>query len=86
LFSKDFVVKLPRNWNVDSELLVSWVKPISFAGKRKYRKKMDQVSYYSVRLRQPAAAQRMMDLTPKGKYYGEGYPVLEECLWVGAPR
>ena len=83
LFSKDFVVKLPRNWNVDSELLVSWVKPISFAGKRKYRKKMDRVSYYSVRLRQPAAAQRMMDLTPKGKYYGEGYPVLEECLSVG---
>jgi hypothetical protein len=31
----------------------------------------------------PAAAQRMMDLTPKGKYYGEGYPVLEECLSVG---
>jgi hypothetical protein len=86
LFSKDFVVKLPRNWNVNSELLVSWVKPISFAGKRKYRKKMDRVSYYSVRLHQPAAAQRMMDLTPKGKYYGEGYPVLEECLWVGAPR
>ena len=86
LFSKDIVVKLPRNWNVDSELLVSWVKPISFAGKRKYRKKMDRVSYYSVRLHQPAAAQRMMDLTPKGKYYGEGYPVLEECLWVGAPR
>ena len=83
LFSKDFVVKLPRNWNVDSELLVSWVKPISFAGKRKYRKKMDRVSYYSVRLHQPAAAQRMMDLTPKGKYYGEGYPVLEECLSVG---
>lgn len=86
LFSKDIVVKLPRNWNVDSELLVSWVKPISFAGKRKYRKKMDRVSYYSVRLHQPAAAQRMMDLTPKGEYYGEGYPVLEECLWVGAPR
>jgi len=83
LFSKDFVVKLPRNWNVDSELFVSWVKPISFAGKRKYRKKMDRVSYYSVRLHQPAAAQRMMDLTPKGKYYGEGYPVLEECLSVG---
>jgi hypothetical protein len=44
---------------------------------------MDRVSYYSVRLHQPAAAQRMMDLTPKGKYYGEGYPVLEECLSVG---
>ena len=83
LFSKDFEVKLPRNWNMDSELFVSWLKPISFAGKRKYRKKMDRVSYYSVRLHQPAAAQRMMELTPKGKYYGEGYPVLEECLSVG---
>jgi hypothetical protein len=82
LFSKNFTVKLPRNWNVDSELFVSWVKPISFAGKRKYRKKMDRVSYYSVRLYQPAAAQRMLDLIPKGKHYGEGYPVLVESLSV----
>lgn len=86
LFSKNFMVKLPKNWNLDSELFVSWVKPISFAGKRKYRKKMDRVSYYSVRLYQPAAAQRMLDLIPKGKHYGEGYPVLVEFLSVGAPR
>ena len=56
---------------------------ISFAGKRKYRKKMDRVNYYSVRLRQPAAAQRLLDLIPQGKHYGEGYPVLEECISVG---
>lgn len=83
LFSKDFVVKLPRNWNVDSELFVSWLKPISFAGKRKYQKKMEHVSYYSVRLHQPTAAQRLLDLIPQGKHYGEGYPVLEECISVG---
>ena len=83
LFSKDFEVKLPRNWNMDSELFVSWLKPISFAGKRKYRKKMEHVSYYSVRLHQPTAAQRLLDLTPQGKHYGEGYPVLEECISVG---
>jgi hypothetical protein len=40
------------------------------------------VSYYEVRLRQPSAAQRLMDLTPKGKYYGEGYPVLVDYLSV----
>ena len=56
---------------------------ISFAGKRKYRKKMDRVNYYSVRLRQPAAAARLLDLIPQGKHYGEGYPVLEECISVG---
>ncbi|MDA0784295.1 MAG: hypothetical protein O2814_07095 [Bacteroidetes bacterium] len=83
LFSKDFEVKLPRNWNMDSELFVSWLKPISFAGKRKYRKKMEHVSYYSVRLHQPTAAQRLLDITPQGKHYGEGYPVLEECISVG---
>ena len=83
LFSKNFMVKLPKNWNLDKELPITCIKTISFAGKRKYQKKMSRVSYYSVRLRQPAAAQRMMDLTPKGKYYGEGYPVLEECLSVG---
>jgi hypothetical protein len=77
------MVKLPKNWNLDKELPITCIKTISFAGKRKYQKKMSRVSYYSVRLRQPAAAQRMMDLTPKGKYYGEGYPVLEECLSVG---
>jgi hypothetical protein len=44
------------------------------------------VSYYSVRLRQPAAAERLLDLQPQGKHYYEGYPVIEECLWVGAPR
>ncbi len=82
LFSKDFVVKLPRNWNLDKELPITCMKTISFVGKRKYQKKMDRVSYYEVRLRQPAAAQRLMDLTPKGKYYGEGYPVLVDYLSV----
>jgi len=53
-------------------------------GKRKYQKKMDRVSYYSVRLRQPAAAQRLLDLIPEGKHYFERYPVQEECLWVGS--
>ena len=88
LFEKEFEIKLiPGNWQILANgLSTTRAIPISFAGKRKYRKKMDRVSYYSVRLHQPAAAQRMMDLTPKGKYYGEGYPVLEECLWVGAPR
>ena len=88
LFEKEFEIKLiPGNWQILANgLSTTRAIPISFAGKRKYRKKMDQVSYYSVRLHQPAAAQRMMDLTPKGEYYGEGYPVLEECLWVGAPR
>jgi hypothetical protein len=56
---------------------------ISFAGKRKYRKQMDRVNYYSVRLHQPAAAQRLLELIPQGKHYGEGYPVLEECISVG---
>lgn len=85
LFEKEFEIKLiPGNWQIlASGLSTTRAIPISFAGKRKYRKKMDRVSYYSVRLHQPAAAQRMMDLTPKGKYYGEGYPVLEECLSVG---
>ena len=85
LFEKEFEIKLiPGNWQILANgLSTTRAIPISFAGKRKYRKKMDQVSYYSVRLRQPAAAQRMMDLTPKGKYYGEGYLVLEECLSVG---
>jgi hypothetical protein len=85
LFEKVFEIKLiPGNWQILANgLTTTRAIPISFAGKRKYRKKMDQVSYYSVRLHQPAAAQRMMDLTPKGKYYGEGYPVLEECLSVG---
>jgi beta-galactosidase/beta-glucuronidase len=83
LFYKNFMVKLPKNWNLDKDLPITCIKTISFAGKRKYQKKMSRVSYYEVRLRQPAAAQRMMDLTPKGKYYGEGYPVLEECLSVG---
>ena len=31
----------------------------------------------------PVAAQRLPDLIPQGKHYGEGYPVLEECLSVG---
>ena len=85
LFEKEFEIKLiPGNWQILANgLSTTRAIPISFAGKRKYRKKMDQVSYYSVRLHQPAAAQRMMDLTPKGEYYGEGYPVLEECLSVG---
>lgn len=83
LFSKDFVVKLPRNWNVDKALAITCIKTISFAGKGKYRKKMSRVSYYSVRLRQPAAAQRLLDLIPEGKHYFERYPVLEECLTVG---
>jgi hypothetical protein len=43
---------------------------------------MSRVSYYEVRLRQPAAAQRLLDLIPKGKHYGEGYPVLVESLSV----
>jgi beta-mannosidase len=86
LFSKNFEMKLPRNWNLDKDLPITCIKTISFAGKRKYRKKMDSVSYYSVRLRQPAAAERLLDLTPQDMHYGEGYPVLEEYLWVGAPR
>ena len=86
LFSKNFMVKLPKNWNLDKELPITCIKTISFAGKRKYQKKMSRVSYYEVRLRQPAAAERLLDLIPKGKHYGEGYPVLEEYLWVGAPR
>jgi hypothetical protein len=85
LFEKEFKIKLiPGNWQILANgLTTTRAIPISFAGKRKYQKKMDRVSYYSVRLRQPAAAQRLLDLTPKGKYYGEGYPVLEECLSVG---
>ena len=85
LFEKEFEIKLiPGNWQILANgLSTTRAIPISFAGKRKYRKKMDRVSYYTVRLHQPAAAQRMMDITPKGKYYGEGYPVLEECLSVG---
>ena len=87
LFEKLFEVKLPGNWQILADgLSTNRVIPISFAGKRKYRKRMDQVSYYSVRLRQPAAAQRLLDLIPKGKHYAEGYPVIEECLWVGPPR
>jgi len=87
LFEKLFDVKLPGNWQILADgLSTNRVIPISFAGKRKYRKRMDQVSYYSVRLRQPAAAQRLLDLIPAGIHYNEGYPVLEECLWVGAPR
>jgi beta-mannosidase len=87
LFEKEFEVKLPGNWQILADgLSTNRVIPISFAGKRKYLKKMDQVCYYSVRLRQPAAAQRLLDLIPAGKHYYEGYPVLEECLWVGAPR
>jgi hypothetical protein len=43
---------------------------------------MDSVSYYSVRLRQPAAAERLLDLTPQDMHYGEGYPVLVESLSV----
>lgn len=85
LFEKEFEIKLiPGNWQILTDgLTTTRAIPISFAGKRKYRKKMDRVSYYSVCLHQPAAAQRIMDMTPKGKYYGEGYPVLEECLSVG---
>ena len=85
LFEKEFEIKLiPGNWQILANgLSTTRAIPISFAGKRKYQKKMDRVSYYTVRLRQPAAAQRLLDLTPKGKYYGEGYPVLEECLSVG---
>jgi hypothetical protein len=85
LFEKDFEIKLkPGNWQILANgLTTTRAIPISFAGKRKYRKKMDRVSYYSVRLRQPAAAQRLLDLIPEGKYYFERYPVQEECLWVG---
>ena len=84
LFEKALEVKLPGNWQILADgLSTTRVILISFADKRKYRKKMDRVSYYSVRLRQPAAAQRMMDLIPDGKHYFERYPVLEECLWVG---
>jgi beta-mannosidase len=86
LFYKNFMVKLPKNWNLDKDLPITCIKTISFAGKRKYQKKMSRVSYYEVRLRQPAAAQRLLDLIPKGKHYGEGYPVLVEFLSVGAPR
>ena len=87
LFEKEFEVKLPGNWQILADgLSTNRVIPISFAGKRKYLKKMDQVCYYSVRLRQPAAAQRLLDLIPAGKHYYEGYPVIEECLWVGAPH
>jgi hypothetical protein len=43
---------------------------------------MDRVSFYQVRMEQPAAAQRLLDLIPKGKHYGEGYPVLVEYLSV----
>lgn len=87
LFTRDFVVNLTGNWSLrGDELFKSWVWPISFAGKRKYRKKIDRVKYYAVRLHQPAVAQQLLDLTPHGKHYGEGYPVLEECLWVGAPQ
>ena len=87
LFEKEFDVKLPGNWQILADgLSTNRVIPISFAGKRKYRKRMDEVSYYSVRLIQPAAAQRLLDLIPKGKHYAEGYPVIEECLWVGPPR
>jgi beta-mannosidase len=82
LFYKNFMVKLPKNWNLDKELPITCIKTISFAGKRKYQKKMSRVSYYEVRLRQPAAAQRLLDLIPKGKHYGEGYPVLVESLSV----
>lgn len=87
LFEKALEVKLPGNRQIQADgLSTTRVIPISFAGKRKYEKKMDRVSYYSVRLRQPAAAQRLLDLIPEGKHFYEGYPVLEECLWVGAPR
>jgi beta-mannosidase len=88
LFEKEFEIKLKRgNWQILANgLTTTRAIPISFAGKRKYRKKMDRVSYYSVRLRQPAAAQRLLDLIPDGKHYFERYPVLEECLWVGSPR
>jgi len=87
LFEKLFEVKLPGNWQILADgLSTTRAIPISFAGKRKYRKKMDRVSYYSVRLIQPAAAQRLLDLIPKGKHYAEGYPVIEECLWVGDPH
>lgn len=82
LFYKNFMVKLPKNWNLDKELPITCIKTISFAGKRKYQKKMDRVSYYEVRLKQPAAAQRLLDLIPKGKHYGEGYPVLVDYLSV----
>jgi beta-mannosidase len=88
LFEKEFEIKLKRgNWQILANgLTTTRAIPISFAGKRKYRKKMDRVSYYSVRLRQPAAAQRLLDLIPEGKHYFERYPVQEECLWVGSPR
>jgi beta-mannosidase len=87
LFEKEFEIKLPGNLNIKGDQsATNRVMPISFAGKSKYRKKMDRVSYYSVRLRQPAAAERLLDLQPQGKQYYEGYPVIEECLWVGAPR
>jgi hypothetical protein len=84
LFEKALEVKLSGNWQILANgLTTTRAIPISFAGKRKYRKKMDRVSYYSVHLRQPAAAQRLLDLIPEGKHYFERYPVLEECLWVG---
>ncbi|MFN5693224.1 MAG: hypothetical protein ACK464_00050, partial [Bacteroidota bacterium] len=57
LFEKEFEIKLiPGNWQILANgLTTTRAIPISFAGKRKYRKKMDRVSYYSVRLIQPAA-------------------------------
>ena len=75
---------MPGNWQILADgLSTTRVILISFADKRKYQKKIDRVSDYSVRLRQPAAAQRLLDLISEGKHYFERYPVQEECLWVG---
>ena len=83
LFVRNMKMRVPRNLYLNDGLIGgTMICPISFAHKGKFMKKMDRVSYYEVRLQQPAAAQRLLDLTPKGKHYGEGYPVLVEYLSV----
>ena len=83
LFKRNVKMRVPRNLNLSDGLMGGTrISPISFAHKGKFMKKMDRVSFYEVRMEQPAAAQRLLDLTPKGKHYGEGYPVLVEYLSV----
>jgi beta-galactosidase/beta-glucuronidase len=83
LFQRNVKRRVPRNLNLSDGLMGgTTISPISFAHKGKFMRKMDRVSFYEVRMEQPAAAQRLLDLTPKGKHYGEGYPVLVEYLSV----
>ena len=83
LFKRNVKMRVPRNLNLSDGLMGgTTISPISFAHKGKFMRKMDRVSFYEVRMEQPAAAQRLLDLTPKGKHYGEGYPVLVEYLSV----